>query len=230
MTTITPTPSPVIYGILHYFVDDEGHEGDPAEEIIDELGPIAKAAAIEAAVKVAKGCGPVGKPDRGYREVVDLVELEGAGPFVDSDGEEISPTHAPQRTVLTHDELLAIVGQKTRTITLTGRAPVKIVESEWPIIASATSRSATMRNGTPVPEYETDGYSLHVRQHADGRTIVYGVFAAATAWTGSEDHRGGQLLDAGADIAAAIREVGEECGIPDGVIRECIADLPAEEI
>jgi 8-oxo-dGTP pyrophosphatase MutT (NUDIX family) len=58
---------------------------------------------------------------------------------------------------------------------------------------------------------------------------------AVCVWCGrigprQEDHRGGQLLDDGADIAAAIREVGEECGLPDSVIRDCTADLPAEEI
>lgn len=32
---------------------------------------------------------------------VDVVELEGSGPALDSDGEEIAPTHAPRRTIAT---------------------------------------------------------------------------------------------------------------------------------
>jgi hypothetical protein len=117
---------------------------------------------------------------------------------------------------------------KTRTITLTGRAPVQIREVEWPEIASATDTPGAMRNGTPVPNYETDTYTLRVRQHADGRAIVYGVVDAATAWTGTEDWRGGELVAAGDDVAAAIERVGGH--MPERVIRECIADLPAEEI
>jgi hypothetical protein len=119
---------------------------------------------------------------------------------------------------------------KTRTITLTGRAPVKIKEDEWPIIAQGSDDSCRNPQGMQGQDYQYDKYSIRARQHADGRAIVYGVLDAATAWTGSDDHRGGQLLDPGADIAAAIRDVGEECGLPDSVIRECIADLPAEEI
>lgn len=30
---------------------------------------------------------------------VDIVELEGSGPALDSDGDEIAPTHAPRRTI-----------------------------------------------------------------------------------------------------------------------------------
>jgi len=123
---------------------------------------------------------------------------------------------------------------KTRTITLTGRAPVKIIEDEWPRIAQGSGDSFVghdyARKQQADAQGELDDYTITVRQHADGRAIVYGVLAAATAWTCSESRRGGQLLDAGADIAAAIREVGEDCGLPDSVIRECIADLPAEEI
>lgn len=119
---------------------------------------------------------------------------------------------------------------KTRTITLTGRAPVRIEDTNWPLIAEGVRRPGSMRNGTPVPDYETDIHSVRVRQHADGRVIVYGILDAATGWTGTESQRGGELLPAGADIAAAIRRVGEECGILDSVIRDCVADLPAEEI
>ena len=119
---------------------------------------------------------------------------------------------------------------KTRTITLTDRPPVKIREDEWPIIARGDERPGSVVNGTPVPDYETDRYTIRVRQHADGRSLIYGVIDAATVWTGTEDWRGGELLAADADIARAIRRVGESGHIIDSVIRECIADLPAVEL
>ena len=53
---------------------------------------------------------------------------------------------------------------------------------------------------------------------------------AATAWTGTEDWRGGELLEAVANVAQAIRRIGEAGGMPDSVIRDCIADLPAEQL
>lgn len=116
------------------------------------------------------------------------------------------------------------------TITLTDRNPVTITKAEWPAIASSAHTPGAMRNGTPVPDYETDTHKLTVRQHADGRTIVYGVLSASTAWTGTEDWRGGELLAAGENVAAAIKRVGAEGGLTDRCIRECVADLPAEEL
>jgi len=123
---------------------------------------------------------------------------------------------------------------KTRTITLTDRPPVKITEDAWPIIACAILRPGSA--GTPKPDYETDEWSLRVRQHADGRAIVYGVVDAATAWTGTASWRGGELVDAFAPgtnmlaIAAAIRRVGTKGEMPESLIDDCIADLPPEEL
>jgi hypothetical protein len=81
---------------------------------------------------------------------------------------------------------------------------------------------------------EFDEYTLIVRQHADGRALVYGVVDAALAAWGApargESWRGGELLDADSDRARAIRRVGEAGGLPDAIIRACIADLPAVEI
>jgi hypothetical protein len=120
------------------------------------------------------------------------------------------------------------------TITLTGRAPVCVLKADWPILASATGDSYGSgdysRYQQALGRGELDRYRLTVRQHTDGRAVVYGVLDAATAWTHSEDHRGGELLDAGADLAAAIRRVGESCHLPDPLIRDCAADLPAVEI
>lgn len=127
---------------------------------------------------------------------------------------------------------------KTRTITLTGRPPVKISDVDWPLIAAAKDDSYTSsdcgRYQQALAQGECDQYAMRVRQHADGRVLVYGVLdAAIAAWrapAGGESHRGGMLLPAGADIAAAIQRVGKECGLPSRVIRDCIADLPAETL
>lgn len=110
---------------------------------------------------------------------------------------------------------------KTRTITLTDRPPVRIIEAEWPTIASATDYEGQH-------ECQADRHwRLTVRQHADGRAIVYGVYA--TRWQGEHDRHAGELLEAGADIIAAIKRIGEEVGTERSV-RECIADLPAVEL
>jgi len=119
---------------------------------------------------------------------------------------------------------------KTRTITLTGRAPVKIREDQWPTIAEASGdsdgRGDCAGHQQALNRGGRDRYTLKVRQHADGRTLVYGILDAA----GGEDYRGGELLGQDADVAVAIRRVGEYCHLPDSIIRECIADLPAIEL
>jgi hypothetical protein len=119
------------------------------------------------------------------------------------------------------------------TITLTGRRPVTITKADWPIIARAVESPGDFVNGTPVPDYEVDTHKMIVRQHADGRCIVYAILSGATAWTGTEGRREGELLPTYAEplmIANAIKRVGDECGILDSVIRDCIADMPAEEL
>lgn len=123
---------------------------------------------------------------------------------------------------------------KTRKITLTDRRPVTIKEDEWPVVARGTGDSYSggdpSRHQQALGQGEVDRYYLTARQHTDGRTIVYAVLDAASAWTHTEDRREGDLLDVGTDVAAAIRRVGERCELPDSVIRECIASLPAEAL
>lgn len=110
---------------------------------------------------------------------------------------------------------------KTRTITLTDRAPVRIRESEWPQIAHGN-----WGDNASIPSQSNRGCDLRVRQHADGRAIVYGV--SWSQWRGESGWSGGELLGAGADIVAAIRRVGE--ALNESVIRECIANLPAVQL
>ena len=125
---------------------------------------------------------------------------------------------------------------KTRTITLTNRPPVRIIVDEWPVIAAASDDSYAGndygRHQQALAQGELDEYTVRVRQHADGRMIVYAVLDGAHAWTHTESRREGELLTAAEAgyVAASIRDVGRLCGIPDRVIRYCIADLPAEKI
>ena len=111
---------------------------------------------------------------------------------------------------------------KSLTVTLTDRAPVRIQTGEWPLIASAKDWDNT---------YECQAnrtWTLRVRAHGDGRTIVYGVYT--TQWQNESDKRGGEVIDPGADIPAAVKRVAEYLGFTARLADECIADLPAQDI
>lgn len=120
------------------------------------------------------------------------------------------------------------------TITLTDRAPVRIKGAQWPVIATASGDSFEgndyARHQQALNQNECDTYLLEVRQHEDGRTLVYGEFKAATAWTRNHSRRGGELLPHESDLVSAIRRVGEDCILPDRITRDCIADLPPVDL
>jgi|SRR5216684_86479 len=132
------------------------------------------------------------------------------------------------------------------TITLTGRAPVKITKDEWPVVASADD---SWHDGeVECQANRTKSWKLIVRQHADGRTLVYGIYASMSHWQGesSENVRGGEMFTvegATADevgdtapIIAAIFRVAEDLSTRSGqeefhrLSHECVADLPAVEV
>jgi len=142
---------------------------------------------------------------------------------------------------------------KKLTITLTDRPPVKINENDWPVRASASWKD--WDNTYECQANRTWSAWIKVRQHIDGRTLVYGGYSYTTQFQGESDasYRGGQMLTpnetqypiaqrnedhdwAGPEVIAAIREVGErllersDCEHFSDLIAECIADLPAEEI
>lgn len=127
-------------------------------------------------------------------------------------------------------------------ITLTGRVPVKITKDEWPVLASATEVDD---HGTEIgnPPNREDGWRLMVRQHADGRAIVYGIYWFKSLFRKERDVevRGGEILDFGADTPAAITRVAAQMservnatGRPGDRFLEmgerCIAGLPAETV
>lgn len=126
---------------------------------------------------------------------------------------------------------------KTRTITLTGRPPVKIREDQWPIIACGSYEYYD--NQHRFQANRTTDLDIRVRQHADGRAIVYGVYQYDTVFQHERNvvHRVGYVLEPGEDIIEAIQRVGRDlidrdvdAAIVRDVIDECIADLPAVEL
>lgn len=134
--------------------------------------------------------------------------------------------------------------RKQRTITLTGRPPVAIDEDDWPVIAGSGWDDCDS-------EYEFQAnrradVTLRVRQHEDGRTIVYGTYRYRTNFQNEDDVRaaaGYRLQDGDTDrIVTAIRETTDYLSsydsLPDVVWQpdwkmladDCIADLPAEKL
>ena len=93
-------------------------------------------------------------------------------------------------------------------------------EDLWPVVA----QSRDWDNQHECQANRT--WRCMVRQHADGRAIVYGVYT--TQFQAEVGTHAGYLLAPGEDVPAAIRRVGEEIGAAESVIRGCIADLPAE--
>jgi hypothetical protein len=122
---------------------------------------------------------------------------------------------------------------KVRTITMTGRAPIRIREDDWHQVAIAKHWDG---------EFESQAnrsWTVRAREHVtDGRVIVSAVYN--TRWQHEQCAAAGELLDTGraptsdtsgndADVVAAIIKVCQAIGRP-GLADECIADLPPQEI
>ena len=135
--------------------------------------------------------------------------------------------------------------RKQRTITLTGQRPVKIYEDEWPLVASCSWGDNDRPDYEPEANRRADA-TLRVRQHADGRTLVYGTYHYTTLFQGEDDAHAAagslvSIADGDGAIITAIRDTAERLSsydsLPDDwqpdwplLADECIADLPAEQL
>lgn len=133
---------------------------------------------------------------------------------------------------------------ETRTITLTNRPPVKIREDAWPVIANASDKDYD--NQYEFQANRTWKWFINVRQHEDGRTLVYAGFAYTTAFQSERGYRirHGKLLteetsqqaivdaivDVCDDMATAQHDSDESAARWRELARDCIADLPADEL
>jgi len=133
--------------------------------------------------------------------------------------------------------------EKKRTITLTDAAPVRINQDDWPVIADGQYHDHD--NQYEFQANRTWRCVIRVRQHTDGRMIVYGVYEYDTQFQGERDCtvRAGEVLESDADPIPALWRTGEAlsdaleeagCGEYSAhvaqTVRECIADLPAREL
>ena len=126
---------------------------------------------------------------------------------------------------------------KSILIKLSNKTPVKIQENEWPIIAHGNYKDYDNQFRFQANR-ATDLY-VKVRQHIDGRAIIYGRFHYSTNFQNERDNSqyAGYVIDAGDDIIETIQRVGrnlierlvDPCLVRD-VINQCIEDLPAERL
>jgi hypothetical protein len=106
------------------------------------------------------------------------------------------------------------------TIALSERRPITIDPDEWPVIAEASL------------DYDKCDLYVRVRQHADGRVIVYS--GAVHAPGHGPSVYGGFFIDEAVDMVdvqlpSVIRRAAGIIECPR-LGSECIANLPAEEV
>ena len=134
---------------------------------------------------------------------------------------------------------------KYRTITLTDARPVRIREDHWPVLAQGAWRDHDGQ--VRVQANRAWDLVIKVRQHSNGRALVYGFYEYDTHFQGEQNvvARVGVKLAAGADLPSWINAVAEmmrdrlrDYSDKDGfgynhiteVAAECIADLPPEDL
>ena len=113
-------------------------------------------------------------------------------------------------------------------IALSDSAPVRVVKEEWPVIADASDYDN---------QHECQAnhvWWIKVRQHADGRRIVYGRLEAGPGgvsvnWRGAH---AGYLVDASDSDAETVRAIRRVAGViqDEKMGDDCIADLPARDL
>ena len=135
------------------------------------------------------------------------------------------------------------MSEKKRTITLTDRPPVRIDEDEWGVVASASDKE--FDNQYEFQANRISKWYIGVREHDDGRCIVYATYSYTTNYQNSRGYsaKRGVMLPKDStmdDVVKAIKEVasdisgaehdGEDSSRWPTLANDCIADLPAEEI
>ena len=95
------------------------------------------------------------------------------------------------------------------TITLTDHTPVRINKYQWPLISTSGYRDFDGPHEHQANRVSK--WSIKVRQHKDGRAIVYAVYTYSTVLKDERTYnvRGGELLATSSDLTGAIRRVAD---------------------
>ena len=130
---------------------------------------------------------------------------------------------------------MTITKPKTRTITLTGRPPVRVSEDKWGLIACAAWDSGGALDRSmhyqAKSRGELDECTLRVRENEEKtRWIVYGTYSLGLNNSRDGLSSAGELIDDRDDIPSAIERVGKMLGAKPQLIASCIANLPAIEL
>lgn len=118
--------------------------------------------------------------------------------------------------------------KQTITITMSERRPLRIDPEVWPVIAQAKWHDG------PYDFQASTVRLITVREHSDGRRIVYGLQQAGGGgqYVGTRNPEGGFLVSLSDqredETVRAIRRVAGIVG-DDGLGDACIADLPPED-
>jgi len=115
--------------------------------------------------------------------------------------------------------------KKKLILPMSERRPLKVDPEQWPVIASASDYDSQH-------EFQANRkWLIKVRQHADGRAAVYGMYT--TQFQNERGLEGGFLLTSEEaqtlDLIRAIRRVAGIIERPE-LASECVNDLPAEDM
>lgn len=118
------------------------------------------------------------------------------------------------------------------TIRMTGRRPVSIDATEWPIVACARHDSFSPSFHASLSQSEARGeleiWALTVRHHEDGRTLVHGSYDPA--FTGEVAAYAGELCSGDDVVGEAIVRVSRDIKCPVDLAGQCLSDFTPEEI
>jgi len=113
-------------------------------------------------------------------------------------------------------------------ISMSERRPVEIVAEEWPVIAKAVDHDGK------VECQANNVWAIKVREHKDGRRLVYGWHEAGGGGQYAEFRPtyGGFLLDSSQGEEETVRSIRRVAGMikREDMGSQCVAALPAEEI
>jgi hypothetical protein len=116
-------------------------------------------------------------------------------------------------------------------ITMSERRPLTIDPEQWPLVARAAWHDGA------VECQANHVRAIRVREHSDGRRIVYGWLRSGpggvhAGWRGAEGGFLVALISGVPDEDGTVRAIRRVGGIidDDALAAKCIADLPAEAI